>query len=223
MSPVPPAPRGAWIVPAAALLLLTGCQSAYYGAMEQLGFEKRDILVRRVDNARDAQQEAKQQFEDALQQFIAVTNFTGGRLEQQYGELKDEYEESESRAEAVRERIAEVERVAADLFAEWGEELKQYSNPELRRASQRQLGQTRARYQKLITVMKRAEKKLDPVLAAYRDRVLFLKHNLNARAVASLRQERAKVEADIGALIADMNRSISEADAFIKEMAAAKT
>lgn len=66
--------------------------------------------------------------------------------------------------------------------------------------------------------MQRAEKKLDPVLAAYRDRVLFLKHNLNARAIASLRSERAKIEADIGALVADMNRSIAEADAFIKDM-----
>lgn len=219
----PLTPRFARIVFVAAVALaVVGCQSAYYGAMEQLGFEKRDILVRRVDNARDAQQEAKQQFEDALQQFIAVTNFSGGQLEQQYNKLKDEYEQSDSRAKAVHRRIADVEQVAGDLFDEWARELKQYSNPELRRASQRQLEQTRARYEKLITVMKRAEKKLDPVLAAYRDRVLFLKHNLNARAIASLRNERAKVEADIGALIADMNRSIDEADAFIEAMTPAK-
>ena len=197
---------------------VAACQSAYYGAMEKLGYEKRDILLSRVDDARDAQQQAKQQFESALEQFIAVTNFSGGELEQQYDRLKDAYEESESRANAVHERIDDVERVAQDLFEEWSAELKQYSNAELRRTSQRQLQATRERYGKLIAVMHRAEKKLDPVLAAYRDRVLFLKHNLNARAIASLREERAKVEADIAALIADMNRSINEADAFIKSM-----
>ena len=70
--------------------------------------------------------------------------------------------------------------------------------------------------------MKRAEKKLDPVLAAFHDRVLFLKHNLNARAIASLKAERAKIQTDINILVADMNRSIAEADRFIKEMAPAK-
>jgi hypothetical protein len=198
--------------------LCLSCQTAYYGAMEKLGYEKRDILVSRVDSARDAQQEAKEQFEDALQQFIAVTNFSGGALEEQYNNLKGEFEESEERAKDVRKRIDDVERVAADLFAEWSSELDDYANPEMRRASKRQLDATRTRCQKLIGVMNRAEKKLDPVLAAFRDRVLFLKHNLNARAIASLRGERARVESDIGALIADMNRSIAEADSFIKEM-----
>ena len=209
-----------------ALVLLTlglaACQSAYYGAMEKFGYEKRDILVKRVDDAREAQQEAKQQFESALAQFIATTNFSGGELERQYNKLKDAYDDSDSRAQAVRKRIDEVDRVAKDLFKEWDQELKQYTDPALRRSSQTQLDATKARYQKLITVMRRAEKKLDPVLNAFRDRVLYLKHNLNARAIASLRAERAKVEADIGALVDDMNRSIREADAFIKEMAPTK-
>lgn len=203
-------------------VLLAGCQSAYYGAMEKLGYEKRDILVNRVSDAREAQQQAKQQFESALAQFIAVTNFSGGELEKQYNKLKDEFEDSESRTAQVRSRIAEVERVARDLFEEWEKELKQYTNPELRRSSQRQLDSTRSRYQQLIGVMKRAERKLDPVLAAFRDRVLFLKHNLNARAIASLKSERARVEADIAALVADMNKSIAEADRFIKDMAAGR-
>lgn len=203
-------------------LAVVACQSAYYSAMEKLGYEKRDILVSRVDKAREAQQDAKQQFQDALQQFIAVTNYSGGELEQQYNKLKDEYDASESRAKAVRRRVDDVEQVAQDLFNEWNNELKQYDNRDLRRESQRQLEATRARYQKLIAAMRRAEKKLDPVLAAFHDRVLFLKHNLNARAVASLREERAKIEADIGVLVADMNRAIGEADAFIREMTPAK-
>lgn len=208
-----------WLVAAATL---TGCQSAYYGAMEKFGYEKRDILVNRVDDAREAQQEAKKQFESALAQFIAVTDFSGGELEQQYNKLKGEFDDSESRANTVRKRIADVERVAQDLFSEWEKELTQYASPEMRRSSQSQLNTTRARYRELIGAMKRAERKLDPVLAAFRDRVLFLKHNLNARAIASLKAERAKIQADITTLVADMNRSIAEADRFIKDMSADK-
>ena len=67
--------------------------------------------------------------------------------------------------------------------------------------------------------MKRAESKIDPVLLAFRDQVLFLKHNLNAQAIASLHDELASVEADIALLIKEMEASITEADAFIKAMA----
>lgn len=197
---------------------LTGCQTAYYGAMEKLGIEKRDILVDRVDEARDAQQQAKEQFEDALEQFIALTDFQGGELEAQYRELKSEYEASLAQADRVRERIGNVERVAQDLFDEWEDELSEYSDAELRRASQRQLNQTRSRYAVLIDKMRRAERKIPPVLEAFQDRVLFLKHNLNARAIASLRDNRAAIESDIAALVADMNKSIAEADRFIESM-----
>lgn len=201
-----------------ALFALGACQSAYYATMEKFGIEKRDILVDRVADAREAQQQASKQFESALQQFIAVTGYEGGDLQKQYDRLKGEYDDSEARANAVHKRIAEVERVAGDLFKEWEQELGQYQSAELRRTSERQLRDTRARYRQLIAAMKAAERKLDPVLGAFRDRVLFLKHNLNARAIASLRQERAKVESDISALIAEMNKSIAEADRFIQEM-----
>ncbi|HYA37463.1 MAG TPA: DUF2959 domain-containing protein [Candidatus Methylomirabilis sp.] len=202
----------------AAVLAASGCQSAYYATMEKFGVEKRDILVDRVGDAREAQQDAKKQFESALAQFIAVTNFEGGDLQKEYENLKGAYEDSEAKANAVRQRIASVEQVAADLFAEWKKELGEYSNAEMRRTSERQLAETQARYRQLIGAMKAAERKLDPVLAAFHDRVLFLKHNLNARAIASLRTERARVESDITSLIREMNKSIAEADRFIEDM-----
>jgi len=199
-------------------LMLGGCQSMYYGAMEKMGIEKRDILVDRVDSAREAQQEAKDQFGSALEQFIAVTNYSGGDLEKQYKTLKGEYEDSVSRAEAVHDKIRSVEDVADALFKEWEKELKQYSSAELRRSSERQLKATKKSYSTLIAAMKAAEKKIDPVLAAFNDRVMYLKHNLNANAIASLKTQRKSVEIDIQDLIKDMNESIAEADNFIKSM-----
>ena len=190
----------------------------YYGTMEKLGIEKRDILVDRVDNAREAQEDAKEQFESALDEFIAVTNYQGGDLEAQYKKLKGEYEDSLERAEEVRDRIASVEHVAEALFDEWQEELAMYGNRELRRASETQLKATKKSYATLISAMQQAEKKIAPVLKAFNDRVLFLKHNLNANAIASLRTQKQAVQTDIAALIKDMNKSIAEADRFIKSM-----
>jgi sugar-specific transcriptional regulator TrmB len=201
------------------LFALSGCQSAYYKTMEAFGHHKRDLLVDRVEDTRDAQQEAKEQFQSALEKFSAVMNFSGGELEEKYNELKTELERSESKAKSVRKHIGDVENVADALFDEWESELNQYSNDNLRRVSEQKLEQTRQRYSQLIEAMRRAESKIDPVLLAFRDQVLFLKHNLNAQAIASLHDEFASVEADIASLIKEMEVSIAEADEFIKAMA----
>jgi hypothetical protein len=207
------------------LFALAGCQSAYYKksayykTMEAFGHHKRDLLVDRVEDTRDAQQDAKEQFESALEKFSSVINFSGGKLEEKYKELKTELKRSESKAKAVRENIGDVEDVSKALFKEWESELSQYTNDNLRRASELKLEQTRQRYIQLIGAMKRAEAKVEPVLSAFRDQVLFLKHNLNAQAIASLQDELASVKADIASLIKEMEVSIAEADAFIKAMA----
>lgn len=198
--------------------VLCGCQSAYYGTMEKFGVHKRDILVDRVEDARDAQNEAKEQFSSALEEFTSVMNFQGGDLQTQYDKLKHEYDRSEDRAEAVADRIKDVERVAKALFKEWEQELDEYSSQSLRQSSEAKLKQTQQRYETLITAMKRAETKIGPVLAAFKDQVLFLKHNLNAKAIASLQDELTTVENEIALLVKEMEKSINEADAFIEEM-----
>jgi hypothetical protein len=201
-----------------AVLVLTSCQTAYYAAMEKLGYPKRDLPVSLVQQARDSQQAAKEQFQSALERFRTVINFRGGELEATYTELSAELERSEARAQTVHQRIAAVEDVAEALFKEWEGELAQYTNESLRRASARQLAQTRQRYTPLLRTMKRAAATMTPVLATFRDQVLFLKHNLNARAIAAIRQEGVAVEAEITALIRAMETAIAEADAFLKTL-----
>lgn len=205
-------------LPIALVLLLAGCSSAYYGAMEKMGIAKRDILADRVEKTREAQADAKQQFADALQRFLAVTKTDGGDLQKKYEELNREFQRSESRAKEVRERIASVEDVATALFREWQQELGQYTSPTLKADSQRQLDATRRRYDGLLAVMKRAANRMDPVIATFRDQVLYLKHNLNARALAQLDSTNRSLEADIARLISDMETSIREAETFIKEL-----
>jgi ElaB/YqjD/DUF883 family membrane-anchored ribosome-binding protein len=186
--------------------------------MEKFGFAKREILVDRVEKTRKAQTEAKEQFAEALQRFIAVTRAEGGDLQRKYDELNREFTRSEAQAKEVRERIASVEDVAEELFREWKRELGQYSSAALRSDSERQLDATRRRYDDLMRLMRRAAERMDPVLTLFRDQVLFLKHNLNARVLASLDTTRRTLEADISRLIADMEAAIKEAESFIRTL-----
>ncbi|MCB1666876.1 MAG: DUF2959 domain-containing protein [Porticoccaceae bacterium] len=200
------------------LIILAGCETAYYGAWEKLGVEKRDILVDRIENTQEAQQEAQEEFKDALEQYRAVVNFDGGDLEKLYNRLSAEYEDSEAAAKAIAKHIESVERVAEDLFDEWQREIGEIQNASLRNDSNRKLRDTRRKYRQLIASMRSAEKSVYPVLTTLKDQVLYLKHNLNAQAIASLKGELRSIDADVNRLVAQMQRSIDEANDFINRL-----
>lgn len=201
-----------------ALLGLAGCQSAYYAAWEKLGYEKRDILTSRVEDARDAQQDAKETVVSALEAFSKTVNFSGGELEDQYARLKGQLERSDAAATDVRERVDKVESTGEALFREWKAELGNYTNADLKARSAAEMDNTRVRYDRMIVAMRKARDRLEPALRPLRDQVLFLKHNLNARALSSIKGEVAKVDAEVDKLISDVNRSVEEANRFIKEL-----
>jgi len=200
------------------LLLLTGCRSAYYSAWEEFGVYKRDLLKKNVIAARDDEKAAGEQFKDALIRLKELYGFQGGNLEKTYNELNREYERSVQRANAVHKRVKDVETVAEDLFTEWEKELKQISSDNLRESSRDKLRETRRRYDELHAALKRAERSMDPVLTRLHDQVLYLKHNLNAEAIASLKGETESIQSEIARLIDDMNTAIGQADKFISSL-----
>ncbi len=206
------------LVPALASIALTSCQSAYFATMEKFGYAKREILVDRVEDAKEEQKDAKEQFVSTYERFKAVTGIQGGKLEETYEKLDDSYEDCRDQADAVREKIQSVEDVADAMFSEWKTEIGQYSDPALKRTSQESLDQTKRRYADLVGSMKRASASMDPVLAAFKDRVLFLKHNLNAQAINSLSETAVSIQGDVTKLIDDMQASIAEADEFLGAM-----
>ena len=207
-----------WIFLLTTVISLTACETVVYDALEKVGYHKRDILIDRIDAAQASQTEGQEQFKSALEQFKSVINFDGGDLEVTYDQLNDEYEASVDAADEIHERIDSVKNVADALFDEWQEELEQYRNASLRRDSERQLKDTRRRYSKVLGAMRRAEKAIDPVLASLKDNTLYLKHNLNARAIASLKNELGTVDNDVNALLTAMQQAINESNAFIDEL-----
>ncbi|MCG9680890.1 DUF2959 domain-containing protein [Vibrio sp. Isolate24] len=200
------------------IFALSGCQSAYYSAMEQVGYHKRDIMVDRVEDAKQSQQEAQQEFTSALEALSTLTNFNGGELEAVYNKINAKYQDSEQAAQEVSDRIAAIEDVSGALFTEWQSELDLYTSDKLRRTSEQKLKETQRSYKAMLSAMKRAEDKMTPVLNTLRDNTLYLKHNLNASAIGSLQGEFASLEQDIQYAINDMNAAIAESDKFLKKL-----
>lgn len=199
-------------------LTLSACQSAYYAAMEKVGSHKRDILIDRVESATESQEEAKQEFKDALEQYTSLISIDGGELQSQYEKSKDRFESSQASAEEVSKRIEAIEDVAQALFDEWAEEIEQYSNASLKRQSKQQLRETELKYNSVIRAMHNARDKMTPVLAALKDNMLFLKHNLNAKAIGALKGEYQSIKSDVDLLISQMNKSIEESQQFLSTL-----
>ncbi len=200
------------------LLLFTGCQKTYYAFWEKLGKEKRHLLKDNVEDAKDAQEEASEEFKEVLTRIKEIYGFEGGELEEFYVQLKSDYEGAQNRAQAVRARIKEAEAIAGDLFAEWEAEIERMDNAKFRANSRESLRETRRRFQNLHKTMTKAQAKMTPVLDELEDYVLYLKHNLNARAIGVLRQEAAGIEIEVQSLIDDIRSSVQEADEFLKSM-----
>ena len=208
-----------FVIVAALISPLIGCQTtrtAYYNAWEKMGYAKRERLVDNVKAARQEQVDAKQQFATALEQFKSVVNFQGGDLEKLYNKLEKEYKRCDSEAGSVRSKIQSVKNVATALFDEWKGEIGQMKDASLRGKSEQLYDQTQNNYKEMITRMDAAAATMQPVLDRFHDRVLFLKANLNAQAIASLKGTEVELGGDIDRLMQEMQRSIDEADQFIK-------
>jgi len=199
-------------------LTLTGCQSAYYSAMEKVGVHKRDILIDRVEETKDSQQESQEEFKSALERLTTLIDFNGGELEDTYNQLNDDYESSLKAANEVSTNINKVEDVAEALFDEWADELDQYKSASLKRESSKKLTATQRQFDQLLRSMRSAESKMEPVLTSLHDNVLYLKHNLNAQAVSAIKGEFTNLKRDIQLLMNDMNKSIADSNKFIEQM-----
>ncbi len=199
------------------ILTLTSCSSIYYSTMEKFGIEKRDIFISRIKAARDSQQDTKKQFKDALEEYRSIVEVKGGDLEKTYDKLSGVLEDCESQATEVKGKVQKVRDVAVKLFAEWKEEISEYSNETYKKDSQEKLEHSKAEYAKMMGSMKIAVDRLDPAIKPLKDSVLYLKHNLNAKAVSSLDTELVKIESKVDELIVEVNRAIDDSEKFITE------
>ncbi|HTH52981.1 MAG TPA: DUF2959 family protein [Edaphobacter sp.] len=212
--------RVRWVVFCAFLLVLTaaGCTRTYYKTMAAFGKEKRDILVSRVKDSKKEQQQAKEQIKSTMDSFKELTGFQGGDLEKNYKKLNGEYEKAEDSAKKLHDRIDSIDKVSSDLFKEWQKEIDGMNNRKLKQQSADMLRQSRLKEANYLKSMRQTEARMTPVLSAFHDQVIFLKHNLNARAIGSLKGTSAKMATDVDVLLVSLDGSMSQADALIQSL-----
>lgn len=208
------------------LLILTSCASKIdkmgrevkYSAYELVGVEKRDLFKKEIKQVKETQEETGEEFEDALTALKRLYDFDGGDLEDRYDELNQAYESSQRSSQEVSSSIKRLENVAQDLFDEWKKELESIETTSLKEKSRSKLKETQSRFSALSKQLHKAEAKMAPVLSKLRDQTLYVKHNLNAKAISSLKTEGDKIKVEIDQLLIEMKKSVAEADEVIETL-----
>jgi len=205
---------GRALVAFAGVLILAGCQTAYYSFWEKLGREKRDLLEANVRSAESGQLEVQKHFKDTLSRIRTEFKVEGGSLENVYDSVSADNDRATDKANTLRKRIANVKTIADDLFVEWRREARTIQTARLRQDSELKLETSRHRFDRMYASMRKVEKAMDPVLARLNDQTLYLKHNLNAKAVNALQGELRDVEKEITELNKFISDSIQSSEKF---------
>ncbi len=101
------------------MLFTTGCTKIYYAGMEKVGIHKRDIMVSRVKDVQESQEEAQEEFKSALEQFGSLVTIKETGLKKAYDKFNSQYEDAKEAAEDLSKDINKLEDVSLALVKEW--------------------------------------------------------------------------------------------------------
>ena len=197
---------------------IVGCRSStYYNAMDTVGYEKREMLTDRVQEARNSQVEARQQLQTALYTLRRVESVPAGQLPELRDDLDSEVGKTKDKIEDLKDDIASVESIAASLFDEWEEDLVKFDSAELREKSRQDLTATKRGYSEMIGALRDTQQRLETVIMPLEDQVLFLDHAANAGQTPRKSEKLDEVREQISGLIEELDDSIDRTERFIEE------
>ena len=111
-----------------------------------------------------------------------------------------------------------MENEAHRFFAKWMESLDEISSESLRERSQARLNETRVRYGEILAEGRGASAMFEPVMGGLRDQVIFLGHDLNPSAIASLKPDAEKLNAQAESLLSGIERTQSKISDYIASL-----
>lgn len=179
----------------------------------------REQLTASIEDARDTQTAVRAQFDATLDQFVTLVSADRNNWQTAFDQLKAEYAANQAQAAIIRSLIEDVESHSADLFNEWESELALFQDQNLRFKRELDLQEARRQCGQLLLSLHATENRMIPVLSAFRDYLVFLQDNLDARTVASLQPELAAMAGNIADLFYNIDSTIVESDEFLAELA----
>ncbi|MCK6460067.1 MAG: DUF2959 domain-containing protein [Planctomycetes bacterium] len=182
-----------------------------------------DDLVAAVENVHKELDASKGAMLAAVQELQTVTapDFSGDAVKA-YEKLVDTVENSEDQADELRNRIEKMQAEAVPVFDQWTKDLEAYSNPEMRQRSQARLSAARERYDAVVAAVEPVLVEYEAINQSFRDHVLFLKHDMNPAALATIQDDVRRIAKDAASLDGRFNSGRAAAMAYVESSAQPK-
>lgn len=182
-----------------------------------------DDLVAAVENVQKELDASKGSMLAAVQGLQAITapDFQGDAVKA-HKELVEVVENSEDQADELRGAIEDMQAASVPVFDQWTKDLEAYSNPEMRQRSQARLSAARERYDAVLAAVEPLLVEYEAVNQTLRDHVLFLKHDMNPAALATIQDDVRSVAKDAASLDGRFNSGRAAAIAYVEATAQPK-
>jgi len=190
-----------------------------------LAAQAQDEGVKRVEQLVKSAGSTVQAIGDAKLQFIKTIDVYNSILAEDAKDRKKLYKKLQSEMAATQEKRAEVGRRADHMrleagivFKSWADSTVGIESPDLRKRSEERLEKTKDRCAEIQSAGQSAVDVYAPVMKALQDQVTYLGHDLNAEAVASLKPDAEKVNAQAQELTKRLDEAIAVANQNINAL-----
>ena len=159
------------------------------------GVKQIEQLIKKANAQIESINDAKQQLQKTMNAYNQVLDPNVKDRRDAYKKLQKEMSESEKKRAEVSARSMEMNTEADKLFKSWEGSTSGIQSPELRERSVQRLKRTQDRFSELRQTGRQAADLYAPVMKTLQDQVGYLGHDLNAGAVATLKPDADKLNA----------------------------
>jgi len=189
------------------------------GAQDE-GVKQVQQLIKKAQSTVESIDTAKLQLKKTVDAYNAMLAPDVKDRRDSYKQLQKEMANTEKKRAEVTSRAAEMNTEADKLFKSWQDSLASIQSPDLRKRSDDRLKKAQDRFTEIRQAGQRASGLYDPFMKALQDQVTFLGHDLNAGAVASLKPDADKLNAQAKELYAAIDKVTAGATANITQLSA---
>jgi hypothetical protein len=182
-----------------------------------------DDLVEAVEKVNGELDSSKESMLAAVQKLQAVTapDFKGDAVAA-YKDLKKTIDSSDDQANDLRKCVEKMQAAAEPVFDQWTKDLEAYSNPEMRARSQQRLAAARERFDTVVAAVEPVLVEYETINQTLHDHALFLSHDMNPAAIATIQGDVRSVAKEASALDGSFNSAKAAARAYVDSAAQPK-
>jgi ABC-type transporter Mla subunit MlaD len=194
--------------------------SALVGAAQDEGVKQIQQLIKKANSVVESITDAKLQLQKTMDAYNAVLAPDVKDRRDAYKKLQKEMATADKKRAAVSTRSGEMNTEADKLFKSWEASTAAIGDPDLRQRSEQRLTTAKQRFDGIRKAGQSGSEAYTRFMKSLQDQVTFLGHDLNPGAVAALKPDADKLNAQAQELYAAIDKTTAAANDNISRLSA---